>query len=177
MIYAWFSQHRKSIRIVLGSIVMLIIFGPYLWTLGWHLTHSKTENVSGYQITIPENFFKLAQKDRIQLLRMRTVFKPELWKFTSIQIEKRPGFADVNKLDWDSVRNDERQQGKFVSSFKMNIAGSEAECLRMIPNKTQEDDVSIWCLNSNGLVVSYFGDGSDVDQFRLFMLRDVEISK
>jgi hypothetical protein len=158
--------------------VIIVFLGPYLWTFGWHLTHSKTVNLSGYQITIPDNFFKVSGESGIQLLHVRAVFSyPRFWELSMITIAKKPGTADINKLDWESMGNEYRKEGKNVNTFKVNLAGTEGECMRIVPKNIQEDPVSTSCLNSNGLLIGYEGDGSDEDEYRLFMLNDLEISK
>ncbi len=148
--------------------ISLILLGPTISGLLWRASHAHSVSFDGYQIAVPFPFLLRAQRDGMQLLRLRPAWAWPFYRGESILITRNQRHNNVERWRADAESAVEGQGSTGVNAFDLQFAGSPVRCIQTAQHGGQVQ-TSIVCVNNGDLILQYFGDDRGVSGFRQFL--------
>jgi hypothetical protein len=170
-------MYKRSVQYTLMTCTLVIIvaaLAPVLFPFAWHLIHRKSQYYAGYVISVPGRFILLKSQNRARLVSARTVFSNQVYKFELIEMHQGNRVVDIEAWRKEALMAMIQKKYTNVQSFDISAANIPTTCVERSQDNPEVATI-VYCKNSSGLVIQYFGDRAGVSQL-LEILRNLNYS-
>jgi hypothetical protein len=161
----------RAVMILLGFTLVLMVFGPAVWTLFWHVRHGSSIVYKGQTIRIPLEWTANTGGTDMQFTKCaRTVFSEPVivgWIFFSPSLFPANMSHDEVAKSWEAHYWNGAAVTDDIVSGPLNV-GSGANktlCMESFPKRIPESASANCFIFQSSLQVTFSGERKDLDTF------------